>query len=57
MSPSHRIMHLVFSAVVVALYFTHVLTGAWGIVLLILAGIAVLTSFISFFQSRKFKEK
>ncbi len=56
MSPLHRIMHLVFSAVIVVLYFTHVLKGAWGIALMILAGIAVLTSFISFYQSRKSKE-
>ncbi len=57
LSASHRIGHLIFSAVIVVLYFTNVITGAWGIALLILAGIASLTSFISFYQNRKSKEK
>jgi len=39
----------IFAAIVfVVLYFTGTLTGTWGIVLLILGGVFVLTSFMRF---------
>jgi Inner membrane protein YgaP-like, transmembrane domain len=43
-----RIIRLVLAAIVVALYAYNVIHGVLGIVLLVLAGIFVLTSFISF---------
>ena len=36
-----------FAAIIATLYFTNVITGTLGIVLLVLAGVFVLTSFIS----------
>ncbi|MGG9964647.1 YgaP family membrane protein [Ferruginibacter sp. SUN106] len=43
-----RIIRLLIAAVVAVLYFTNVITGTLGIVLLIIAGVFVLTSLISF---------
>ena len=43
-----RIVRLLIAAVIVILYFTNVLTGTLGIVFLVLAGIFLLTSLISF---------
>lgn len=43
-----RIVRLVVAAILATLYFTNVLTGAAGIVLLIFAGVFVLTSAVSF---------
>ena len=37
-------VRLVIAALVIVLYFTHVITGIVGIILLILAGIFILTS-------------
>ncbi len=48
MGTTDRIIRIVVAAVVAALYFTNILTGILGIVLLVLAGIFVLTSFVSF---------
>lgn len=43
-----RILRLVVAAIIAALYFTNVITGTLGIVLLVLAAVFVLTSMISF---------
>ncbi|MBN1159281.1 MAG: DUF2892 domain-containing protein [Bacteroidales bacterium] len=44
MGSADRIIRLIVAAIIVALYFTDVLTGVLGIILLIVAGIFVLTS-------------
>lgn len=43
-----RITRIVIALVIAVLFYTNVITGTLGIVLLILAGIFLLTSFISF---------
>jgi len=43
-----KVVRVVIAAIIAILYFTNVLTGTLGIVLLILAGVFVLTSLISF---------
>jgi hypothetical protein len=43
-----RIIRILVAVVVVSLYFTNVLTGTLAVILLILAGVFVLTSLISF---------
>ena len=48
MGTADKIIRLVIAAIVVTLYFTNVITGTLGIVLLVLAGIFVVTSFVSF---------
>ena len=48
MGTADRIIRLVIAAVVVTLFFTNVITGTIGIILLVLAGIFVVTSFVSF---------
>jgi fatty acid desaturase len=48
MGNTDRIIRLLLAAVVAVLYFTNTITGTLGIVLLILAGVFVLTSLISF---------
>lgn len=41
-------IRLVIAALVIVLYFTHVISGILAIILLIFAGIFILTSFLSF---------
>ncbi len=48
MGNADRMIRLLLAAVMVVLYFTNVVTGTLGIVLLVLAGVFVLTSLISF---------
>ena len=48
MGSADRIIRLLIAAVIGVLYFTGTISGTLGIVLLILAGVFVLTSFISF---------
>jgi hypothetical protein len=48
MGSADRIIRLIISAIIVALYFTNVVSGTLGIVLVILAAVFSLTSFISF---------
>ncbi len=48
LSSADRIIRLIIAAVIAVLYFTNTISGVLGIVLLILAGVFVLTSFISF---------
>ena len=43
-----KVVRVTIAAIIAILYFTNVVTGIAGIVLLILAGIFVLTSLISF---------
>jgi hypothetical protein len=48
MGNTDRIVRIVLAAIVAVLYFTHVITGTLGIVLLVVAGVFVLTSLVSF---------
>ena len=48
MGSADRITRLVIAAIVAVLYFTNVISGTLGIVLLVIAGVFVLTSLISF---------
>jgi hypothetical protein len=43
-----RVIRILVAVVVVALYITNVLSGTLGIILLVIAGVFVLTSIISF---------
>ena len=43
-----KVIRILVAIVVVVLYFTHVISGTLAVILLILAGIFVLTSLISF---------
>ena len=48
MGITDRVIRVIIAAIIVLLYFTNIITGTLGIVLIALAGIFVLTSFISF---------
>jgi hypothetical protein len=48
MGSTDKIIRMVLAVIAVALYFTNVVTGTLGIILLVLAGIFVATSLISF---------
>lgn len=48
MGRTDKVIRTAIAVVIAALYFTDVITGTLGIVLLALAAIFVLTSFISF---------
>ena len=48
MGNSDRIVRLLVAVVVAVLYFTNTITGTWAIVLLVIAGVFVLTSLVSF---------
>ena len=48
MGSADRIIRVIIAAIIAVLYFTEVITGTVGIVLLILAGVFLLTSFVSF---------
>ncbi len=48
MGSADRIIRFILAAIFVALYFSGTITGTWGIVLLVLAGIFVVTSLVSF---------
>ena len=43
-----RIVRILVAVVIAILYFTHVINGTLAIILLVVAGIFILTSFISF---------
>lgn len=43
-----KLIRIIIAIVFVALYFTKVVTGVWGIILLVLAAVFVLTSLVSF---------
>lgn len=48
MGSANRIIRVIIAAIVGILYFTGTISGTLGIVLLVLAGVFVLTSVISF---------
>jgi len=48
MGGADRIIRVLIAAVIAVLFFMKVITGTLGIVLLVLAGVFVLTSLISF---------
>lgn len=48
MGGADKIIRIIIAAIIAILYFTNVISGTLGIVLLILAGIFVLTSMVSF---------
>ncbi len=47
MGSADRIIRLIAAAIIVTLYFTGVITGTAGIILLVIAAVFVLTSAIS----------
>ena len=47
MGTADRVIRILIAAVVVTLYFTKVISGNLAIILLIISGIFILTSFIS----------
>ncbi len=48
MGTADRIIRVLIAVVVIGLYYTNVISGTLAIVLLVLAGIFILTSFVSF---------
>lgn len=48
MGTADKIIRIIIAAIIVTLYFTEMITGTVAIVLLVLSGIFILTSFISF---------
>jgi hypothetical protein len=48
MGIADKVIRILVAIVIAALFFTNVLTGTLGIVLLVLAAIFLLTSFVSF---------
>ena len=48
MNSSDRIFRLLLVAIIAVLYFTNTITGTWGLVLLVLGAVFVLTSIIGF---------
>ncbi len=47
MGSTDKIIRIIIAAVIAVLYFTNVISGVFGIILLIFAAVFVLTSFIS----------
>lgn len=48
MGSTDKIVRILIAAIIAVLYFTGVVSGTVGIILLVLAGVFVLTSFVSF---------
>ncbi len=48
MGNADRIIRMIIAVVVATLYYQGIIDGLWGLVLVILAAIFVMTSFISF---------
>jgi len=48
MGNADRIIRTIIAAVIAVLFFTEVITGTLGIILLVLAGVFLLTSLVSF---------
>ncbi|WP_297693217.1 DUF2892 domain-containing protein [uncultured Eudoraea sp.] len=48
MGSTDRTIRFILAAIFIVLYFTNTVTGIWGIVLLVLAAVFILTSFVSF---------
>lgn len=48
MSAADSIIRFTIAAVIAILYFLHVITGTWAVILLIVGVVFLLTSFVSF---------
>lgn len=48
MSGTDRTLRILVAIAAVVLYFSSILTGIWGIIALVVAGIFLLTSIVSF---------
>lgn len=48
MGPADRLIRILLAALFAYLYFGGIVTGTWGLVLVILGGVFVLTSLIGF---------
>ena len=48
MGTADKVIRIVIAAIIATLYFTNVISGTLGIVLLVLGGVFVLTSLVSF---------
>jgi hypothetical protein len=48
MGTADRVIRVIIAAIIATLYFTNILTGTLAIVLLVLAGVFVLTSLVGF---------
>ena len=48
MSSADRVIRLLVAVVIAILYFTNMIVGTWGIVLLVLAAVLALTSVVGF---------
>jgi hypothetical protein len=48
MGTADRVIRILVAIIIVGLYFTNLISGTIAIILLILAGVFILTSFISF---------
>ena len=48
MGSTDKVIRLVTAVIITLLYFTHIITGTFAIVLMILAAIFLLTSIVSF---------
>ncbi|MES2587906.1 MAG: DUF2892 domain-containing protein [Bacteroidota bacterium] len=48
MGLSDKVIRIILAVTVIALYFTEIISGTTAIILLVLAGVFILTSFISF---------
>ncbi len=48
MGSTDRIIRIIIAAIIGVLYYTGTITGTLGLVLIILAGVFLLTSFVSF---------
>lgn len=67
MGVADRVLRIIVAIAIIGLYYAGLISGTWAIILLILAGVFILTSFISFCPlyfpfhfstiKRNFKEK
>lgn len=48
MGTADTVIRLLIAALLIVLYFTHVISGAFGIILLIISGVFILTSILTF---------
>ncbi|UCD60832.1 MAG: DUF2892 domain-containing protein [Flavobacteriaceae bacterium] len=48
MGSTDRVIRFILAAIFIVLHFTNTVTGIWGIVLLVLAAVFILTSLVSF---------
>ena len=48
MGNADRIFRIIVAILIIVLYFTHVITGTFGIVLMVLGAVFVLTSLVAF---------